>query len=98
MLAYKKPTFKVNVTTDRNDVSLGDTASLLAQSEYYFGGSLGSADYSYSVLSQSYFFDAKDYREYQFGRGSNYFDCVYWGSCSFDDNLVTSSTGRLDAS
>lgn len=55
-----------------------------------------NADYNYSVLTQSYFFDAADYRDYQFGRGSNYFDCVYWGSCAFSDNLVTTSTGRLD--
>lgn len=98
VLAYKKPTFKVNIATDKTDVSLGDTAVLSANAEYYFGGRLVSADYTYSVLAQSYFFDAQDYREYQFGKGSNYFDCIYWGACSYSDNLVTTATGRLDAS
>jgi hypothetical protein len=97
VLAYKKPTFKVHIATDKADVSIGDTAQLGANAEYYFGGRLVNADYNYSVLAQSYFFDAKDYRDYQFGKGSNYFDCVYWGSCAYGDNLVTTSTGRLDA-
>lgn len=96
VLAYKKPTFKVNIATEKPDVSIGDKAGISANAEYYFGGRLVGADYNYSVLTQSYFFDAKDFRDYQFGKGSNYFDCVYWGSCSFGDNLVTTATGRLD--
>ncbi len=96
VLAYKKPTFKVNITTEKPDVSIGEKAGISANAEYYFGGRLVGADYNYSVLTQSYFFDAKDFRDYQFGKGSNYFDCVYWGSCSFGDNLVTTATGRLD--
>ena len=94
--AYKKPTFKVNIATDKTDASIGDKAGITANAEYYFGGRLVNADYNYSVLTQGYFFDAKDYREYQFGKGSNYFDCVYWGSCAFGDSLVTTATGRLD--
>lgn len=96
VLAYKKPTFKVDIATDKPDVSIGDKAHISAHAEYYFGGRLVNADYNYFVLTQSYFFDAKDYRDYQFGKGSNYFDCVYWGSCAFGDNLITTSTGRLD--
>lgn len=95
--AYKKPTFKVNISADKNDASIGDKAQISANAEYYFGGRLVNADYTYSILTQSYFFDAKDYRDYQFGQGSNYFDCVYWGSCAYGDNLVTTSTGRLDS-
>lgn len=96
VLAYKKPTFKVNIATDTPDAAIGDKAGINANAEYYFGGRLVNADYNYSVLTQSYFFDAKDYRDYQFGKDSNYFDCVYWGSCSYGDNLVTTATGRLD--
>lgn len=97
VLAYKKPTFKVNITADKNNVSIGDRVLLSANAEYYFGGRLVNATYNYSILSQSYFFDARDYRDYQFGVGSNYFDCVYWGSCAFGDNLVMAATGRLDS-
>lgn len=96
VLAYKKPTFKVNISADKTGVAIGDAAHLAANAEYYFGGRLVNADYVYSVLTQSYFFDAKDYRDYQFGEGSNYFDCIYWGSCAYRDNLVTTATGRLD--
>lgn len=98
VLAYKKPTFKVNISADKADVRIGDTARISANAEYYFGGRLVNADYNYSILTQSYFFDAKDYRDYQFGKGSDYFDCVYWGSCSYEDNLVLTATGRLDGS
>lgn len=94
--AYKKPTFKVNIAADKTNVNIGDNVKLSANAEYYFGGRLVNADYTYSVLSQSYFFNAKDYADYQFGKGSNYFDCVYWGSCAYGDNLVMSATGRLN--
>lgn len=95
--AYKNPTFRVAISADKSDASIGDKAQLTANAEYYFGGRLVNADYTYSVLTQDYFFDAKDYREYQFGQGSEYFDCVYWGSCAYGDNLVTTATGRLDS-
>lgn len=66
--AYKKPTFRVGISADKPDASIGDKAQLTANAEYYFGGRLVNADYNYSVLVQSYFFDAKDYRDYQFGQ------------------------------
>lgn len=97
VLAYKKPTFKVNISADKTDAGIGDKAQISANAEYYFGGRLVGADYTYSVLTQSYFFDAAYYREYQFGKGPDYFDCIYWGSCRYDDNLVTTATGRLDS-
>ncbi len=96
VLAYKKPTFKVNIVTNKSDAAIGEKAGISTNAEYYFGGRLVNADYNYSVLTQSYFFDAAYYRDYQFGKGSNYFDCVYWGSCSYGDNLVMTATGRLD--
>lgn len=37
VLAYKKPTFKVNIATDKPDVSIGDKAQINANAEYYFG-------------------------------------------------------------
>lgn len=97
VLAYKKPTFRVSVSASKTDAGIGDRAELSADAEYYFGGRLVNAEYDYSVLSQSYFFDAKDYQDYQFGKGSNYFDCIYWGSCAYGDSLVMTATGRLDS-
>lgn len=38
VLAYKKPTFKVNIVTDKTDASIGDTAQIRVNAEYYFGG------------------------------------------------------------
>lgn len=95
--AYKKPVFKVSVNTPNPDATFGDSVDVKANAEYYFGGKLANTDYNYSVLAQNYFFDAKDYRDYQFGRDSVYFDCLYWGSCEFSDSLQTTGTGRLDS-
>jgi len=56
-----------------------------------------NTDYSWSALVQKYFFDAKDYKEYQFGQGYAYFDCMYWGFCDYGDEMKQISEGRIDA-
>lgn len=94
--AYKKPVFKVDTTIAKPDATLGDAVDLSARAEYYFGGQLVNTDYSYSVLAQNYYFNPKDYADYQFGVGYAYMDCLYWGSCNYGDELIMTSTGRLD--
>lgn len=95
--AYKKPVFKVSVETPKPDAMIGESVDIKGHAEYYFGWALGMAPYQYSVLSQSYYFDPKEYRNYRFSEGSAYMDCLYWGSCEFNDSMESNGTGILDA-
>ncbi|MDD5769828.1 MAG: MG2 domain-containing protein [Candidatus Gracilibacteria bacterium] len=89
---YRKPSFKVNIDSPKNDVSLGEKVSFKITPKYYFGGSMVNTSGKYSILTQNYFFDGKQYSDYQFGIGNNYFDCIYWGYCNYGDNLNSGAT------
>ena len=80
---------------DKKDSQLGDSLRVQISPTYYFGGKLPATTYSYSVGTQSYFFDAKDYSDYQFGEGYARFDCLYWGQCSFRDSLSAVQKGEI---
>jgi hypothetical protein len=58
---------------------------------------MANAPYVYTILSQSYYFDAKDYSEYQFGEGYAFFSCLYWNSCDYNDSLIMTKSGTLDS-
>ncbi|MDD4151618.1 MAG: MG2 domain-containing protein, partial [Candidatus Gracilibacteria bacterium] len=94
---YVKPVFKVNLSQDKKDFMLGEETKIKVNPEYYFGGKVISTKGTYSVLSQNYFFDSKEYGDYQFGETNNYFDCLYWGYCSYDDNLVQVQEFNIDS-
>ena len=89
---YRKPTFKVSVEDDKNNWNyiLWDKLNLNIKPEYYFWWKIVNTTWGYSILTQNYFFDAKDYSDYQFGEWYSYFDCIYWGSCNYRDNLEKS--------
>lgn len=83
---YKKPVFKINANTDKKDYVLWEKATIDFDWEYYFWGKLSWAVYNKSIISQNYFFDAKDYSSFQFGIWWDNFNCVYWGYCNYYDN------------
>lgn len=95
---YKKPDFKIDVIWVNNNYTLWDNVSFEVMPKYYFGWNLVSTKWQYSVLTQNYFFDAKDYSNYQFGEWYEYFDCIYWGYCSYEDNLSDVKNFTVDAS
>lgn len=94
--AYKKPVFKVSSEVPKSDVFVGDSVDIPGHAEYYFGGALGGAEYQYSLLSQNYYFNPQGYSNYTFSQGSAYSDCLYWGSCNYQDVMESSGTGTLD--
>ncbi|MDD3302064.1 MAG: MG2 domain-containing protein [Candidatus Gracilibacteria bacterium] len=94
---YRKPDFKIDVEGLESNYLLGDKFSLKILPKYYFGGNLVSTSGKYSVLSQNYFFDAKDYSDYQFGESTEYFDCIYWGFCNYSDNLSAVKGFSIDS-
>jgi len=93
---YKKPVFKVIVSDDKQDFIVWDNLSLDVSSEYYFGWKIINTSWNYSVLTQDYFFDSKDYSAYQFWEWYRYFDCLYWGYCNYNDELIDTWEFEID--
>jgi len=94
--SYKKPTFKVALTAEKNDFLLWEKTKVDVAPTYYFGGQLANTTFSHIVQTQKYFFNAKDYADYQFGEGYEYYSCVYWGECGYSDNTLDEGTGAID--
>ena len=93
---YVKPTFKVDTTVDRKDFSIGENTTINIEPKYYFGGKMINTKWTYSIISQNYFFDAKDYSDYQFWEWYEYFNCLYRGSCSYRDQYHESNEFNID--
>jgi hypothetical protein len=93
---YKKPTFKINLDVDKKDALIGEKATVNIQPVYYFGGMMTNTKGTYNVVSQNYFFNAKDYGDYQFGNGSDYFDCLYRDACNYYDSPMYAGTFKVD--
>ena len=85
---YAKPSFKLDAVADAADLALGQKGGLSLAPKYYFGGQIAGVAGTWETLSQDYFFDAKDFADWQFGEGSRYADCVYWDSCSYGDAVA----------
>lgn len=84
---YKKPTFKVDIESDKNDLVIWEKSNFKVMPKYYFWGKILNTTWKYSILTQNYFFDAKDYSDYQFWEWYEYFDCIYWWYCNYSDSL-----------
>ena len=94
---YVKPVFKLGFVESSRDMLSGDTSTVQANAEYYFGGGLPNASATWTIVGQSYFFDAKEFANYNFGTGNAYAECRYWGICSNQDRTIASRTTTLDA-
>ena len=97
---YKAPTFRIAVDDDADSDSLflGDDIRFTIHPQYYFGGDIINTSGRYTILTQNYFFDAKEYSNYQFGEGYVYFSCIYWGHCNTRDINVWSWDFDIDSS
>lgn len=84
---YKKPVFKVNIEPKSSDSLAWDYANFKIMPEYYFGWKMINTSWNYSILTQNYFFDAKEFSDYNFWIGYDYFNCLYWDNCNYNDNL-----------
>lgn len=95
---YVKPAFKINISQDKKDYVLWEKVTIDFDWEYYFGGKLPQAKYFKNILSQNYFFDAKEYSDYNFGDSSENFECLYWWYCNYQDETIYSGEWILQAS
>ncbi len=89
---YRKPDFKLETSESKKDFILWDSVQIQVKPEYYFGGKIINTSWKYSILTQNYFFDAKDYSDYNFWEWYKYFECVYWGYCNYRDKLIDTSS------
>ncbi len=55
---YRKPTFRVDVTSDESDVAAGDTIRLAVDAQFFSGGSVVNGDVEWVVFSSDYTFSA----------------------------------------
>ena len=53
---YRKPELELTVRTDRPEYIQGDTVTLSAQAQYFFGGPVKEAEVRWTVLSNDYYF------------------------------------------
>ncbi len=94
---YVKPTFKVWLSEDKSDYLLWDSLNISVSPEYYFGWKMINTSWRVNLLTQNYFFDAKDYSYYQFWEWYRYFDCIYWWYCINEDSLSFSDEIKIDS-
>ena len=82
---YVKPEFALNTSTPKTDFMLWDATKIAVSPEYYFGWKVTNTQWDYVIYTQKYFFDAKEYQQYQFWEWSSYNNCVYRWWCEFND-------------
>jgi uncharacterized protein YfaS (alpha-2-macroglobulin family) len=92
---YKKPVFKIEVESGSKDSIIGNTIAIGLEPMYYFGGKITNTKGNYVLISQKYFFDAKDYSQYQFGEGYDYINCIYRNDCSYQDRAIPSNESNF---
>ncbi len=96
---YKKPTFKVAVTADKEDYIQGENANITVDAGYFFGAPLANAPATYRVTADDYFFARYDDYRYNFGDYST--SCFYCdpqglsGKTWLDQKAVTDGQGHL---
>lgn len=94
---YRKPDFKVDAQAVNNKLKLiWDKTSFIIKPSYYFGGKMTNTSAEVEITTQDYFFDAKDYSNYQFWEWYKYFACLYWWNCWYDDRYIDNKNFDID--
>lgn len=81
---YKKPLFKVDITTDKDAYIRDEQVQVKAQASYYFGAPLAQSKVVYRAYAGDYFFNSADNSNYSFTDAS--------GSCFYCE--PTGQTGK----
>jgi alpha-2-macroglobulin len=93
---YKKPEFKVKVTTPKNFVPVGDKAKFTVEAKYFFGAPVTNGDVKYYVYRSRYYHwwfsdedDGIGGSEGEEGDGDGYH--------GYGNDMMKEGEGRLDA-
>ncbi len=92
---YKKPEFKVRVTTAKNFVPVGEKTKFTVEAKYFFGAPVANGDVKYYIYRSRYYHwrlrDEYGDAESEEGEGD---EEGYYG---YGDDMVKEGEGRLDA-
>ncbi len=102
VLEYKKPEYKVTVSTAQKFVPVGQSARFTVSARYFFGAPVTRADVKYYVYRERYyhyFFDSEADPISDFGVEEESPEENYSGDeySSYGDSLVKEGDGKLDA-
>ncbi|MDD5026270.1 MAG: Ig-like domain-containing protein [Candidatus Peribacteraceae bacterium] len=93
VLAYRKPEYKVELTTAQSEYFNGDTIRADIAGSYYFGAPMSSAHVSWRAQTTDYFFNRFTDGWYSFALE----DSWCWWECMRTTENVASGEGTLDA-
>ncbi len=92
---YKKPEYKVNVTTPQRFVPAGDKSKFEINARYFFGAPVANADVKYYIYRSRYY---PSYWETDELEPEPDDDSEYSSYGSYYSDMVTDGEGKLDAS
>ena len=93
VLAYRKPEYRVDLTTEKEDYFENDTVQATIEGAYYFGAPMGDAKVVWRAQTTDYFFNKVTDDWYSFGLE----DAWCWQNCERGTGLIAEGEGHLDA-
>ncbi|MFH1444339.1 MAG: Ig-like domain-containing protein [Candidatus Peregrinibacteria bacterium] len=103
VLAYRKPEYRVDLTTQQEDYFQDDTVQAAIEGAYYFGAPMDGATVKWRAQTTDYFFN-KVRDEWPAGRslGEGWYsfgleESWCWRNCERETKLLAEGEGRLDA-
>ncbi len=100
MQEYKKPEFKVKVTTPRAHVNVGEKTSFTVSARYFFGAPVARANVKYYVYRSRHYGwwdEGGEAEEDEFGADPSRDEDESSGYYGYDDNMMLEGEGKLDA-
>ncbi|MDD5750945.1 MAG: alpha-2-macroglobulin family protein, partial [Candidatus Peribacteraceae bacterium] len=93
VLAYRKPEYRVDVATEREDFFNGETVQAQIDGSYYFGAPLSGAKVDWRVMNTDYYFNRFTDGWYSFATE----DAWCWWECQRETEVLAQGSGKLDA-
>lgn len=93
VLAYRKPEYKVSVTSEKEEYANKDAVTVDVTGDYYFGAPMSGAKVTWRLQSTDYYFNKFTDGWYSFALD----DAWCWRNCDRGSNIVSSGEAVLDA-
>jgi len=93
VLTYRKPEYRVDLTTKREEYFENDTVQATIEGAYYFGAPMAGAAVTWRAQTTDYFFNKVTDGWYSFGTE----DAWCWYNCERETKQLSEGSGTLDA-